>query len=107
MSQLKRAFCDILGLRECDEPGDSISRRNFDPSLWTPQHEATDGDTWKENVEEGPSRDAGLVRDSIIHILFFSHDSDLDLYLASDSDLGSDLYFDLDLYFGSNIYLDS
>ena len=60
-----------------------------------------------------PSRDAGLVRDSIIHILLFSHDSDLDLYLASDSDLESDsdldsgLYFDLDLYFGLDMYLGS
>ena len=53
ISQLKRAFCDILGLRECDEPGDSISRRNFDPPLWTPQREATDGDMSKESVKEG------------------------------------------------------
>ena len=61
----------------------------------------------KEERRGRPSRDAGLVRDSIIHILFFSHDSDLDLYLASDSDLDSDLYFDSDLYLSSNIYLDS
>ena len=57
----------------------------------------------KEERRGRPSRDAGLVRDSIIHILFFSHDSDLDLYLASDSD--SDLYFDSDLYSGLDLYL--
>ena len=97
----------FLGLRECDNPSDSISRRNFPP---LPVDTAISSNRWRhvEGERRGrPSRDAGLVRDLIIHILFFSLDSDLDLYLASDSDLDSDLYFDLDLYFGSNIYLDS
>ena len=39
-----------------------------------------------------------MVRDSIIHILLFSLDCDLDFYSDSDSDLDLDLYFDSDLY---------
>ena len=87
---MKRAFCDILGLRECDEPGDSISRRNFPPLPWIPQLQAIDGDMSKEERRGRPSREAGLVRDSIIQLFFFSLDSDSD----SDSDLDS--YLDPD-----------
>ena len=43
----------FLGLRECDNPSDSISRRNFPPLLWIPQLQAIDGDISKERVEEG------------------------------------------------------
>ena len=68
----------FLGLRECVDPSDSISRRNFPP---LPVDTAISSNRWRyvEGERRGrPSRDAGLVRDSIIHILFFSLDSDLD-----------------------------
>ena len=75
----------FLGLRECVDPSDSISRRNF-PLL--PVDTAISSNRWRhvEGERRGrPSRDAGLVRDSIIQLFFFSLDLDSD----SDSDLDS------------------
>ena len=78
----------FLGLRECDDPSDSVSRRNFHPSPWIPQFQATDGDMSKESVERKakPGRRFGQGFNYSI-IFFFSLDSDSD----------SDLYLDLDL----------
>ena len=90
----------FLGLRECDNPSDSISRRNFPP---LPVDTAISSNRWRyvKGERRGkPSRDAGLVRDSIIQLPFFSLDSD------SDSDSDSDLYLDSDLYSDLDLYLD-
>ena len=79
----------FLGLRECDDPSDSISRRNFPP---LPVDTAISSNRWRyvEGERRGrPSRDAGLFRDTIYTIIFIYRDSDLYLDLELSSDLNS------------------
>ena len=56
----------FLGLRECENPSGSISRRNFPP---LPVDTAISSNRWRyvKGERRGrPSRDAGLVRASIV-----------------------------------------